>query len=121
MQEYEIFKFDDDINEKVVLITSTEDLYYLQDDIFDDLSKTNGEKFTVLVDLFLRNGYSFNRFISLSYNGKDKCKTFIINPREVSEEIKSKTRSYLQSHTDMLDNSALSRSVVNYVLSRSVQ
>ncbi|WP_373000390.1 type II toxin-antitoxin system RnlB family antitoxin [Lutispora sp.] len=115
MQEYEIFEFDDDVNEKMVLITSTEDLYYLQNDIYDDISKTNGEKFTILVDLFLRNGFSFNRFVSLNYKGKDRCRSFIVNPREVSEEIKLRVRSYLKTNTELLNNSALTRSAINFV------
>lgn len=115
MQEYQVFKFDDETNEKVVFVTSTEDLYYLQNDIFDELSKSNGENFTVLVDLFLRNGFSFNRFVSLNYNGKDKCRIFIVNPRDVSEEIKLKIRNYLIMHIEILNNSALTRSVINFV------
>ncbi len=115
MQEYQIFEFDDDVNQKLVFITSTEDLYYLQNDIYDDLSRTNGEKFTVLVDLFLRNGFSFNRFVSLHYKGKEQCRSFIVNPREVSEEIKSKIRSFLKTNVELLNNSALTKSTVNFV------
>ena len=115
MQEYEIFKFDDDINEKVVFVKSTEDLYYLQDDIFEDLSKTNGENFSILVDLFLRNGFSFNRFASLNYKGKEQCWTYIVNPREVSEEIKLKVRNYLKTHKELFNNSALTKSAINFV------
>jgi|APSaa5957512622_1039677.scaffolds.fasta_scaffold182488_2 hypothetical protein len=115
MQEYEIFEFDDDVNKKVVLITSTEDLYYLQNDIYDDLSKTNGEYFTILVDLFLRNGFSYNRFVTLDYKGKEQCKTFIVNSREVSEDIKSKIRNYLKTHIDLLNNSALTKSAIKFV------
>ena len=115
MQEYEIFNFYNDINEKVILMTSTEDLYYLQDEIFDNLSKIKGENFTVLVDLFLRNGFSFNRFVSLSYKGKNQCKAFIVNPREVSEEIKAKIRSYLKSNINILEKSALSQNTVNFI------
>lgn len=120
MREYEVFEFADDINQKVVLITSIEDLYYLQKDIYDDLSKINGENFTVLVDLFLRNGFSFNRFISLDYKGKDECRTFIVNPREVSEDIKSRIRGYLKKHIELLNNSALSRNTIDFVTKREI-
>lgn len=117
MQDYEILKFEDDIDEKVVFVTSTEDLYYLQDDIFDDISRTNGENFNVLVDLFLRNGFSFNRFVSLHYKGKEQCHSYIVNPREVSEEIKLKIRNYLNKHRFLLNNSALTKSTIDFVTS----
>ncbi len=115
MQEYEVFNFDDDVNQNVVLITSTEDLYFLQDDIFDTLNKRNGECFTVLVDLFLRNGYSFNRFVSLNYNGKEQCKQLIINPREVPEYIKAEINGYLKSNSDLLENSSLSQKTLDFI------
>jgi len=115
MEEYKIFEFDDDVNDKVVFITSTEDLYFLQDDIYNELSKTYGDNFTILVDLFLRNGFSFNRFVSLSYNGIEHCQSFIVNPREVSERIKLKISNYLKMHSDLLSNSALTQSTVNFI------
>ncbi|NLW48279.1 MAG: hypothetical protein GXY86_13220 [Firmicutes bacterium] len=119
MQEYKIFEFKDDVNEKVLLITSTEDLYYLQNDIYEDLSKINGENFKILVDLFLRNGFSFNRFVSLNYKGKEQCQTFIVNPREVSEEIKSKIGNYLKTHIEILNNSSLTRSTINFITTKN--
>ena len=118
MEEYKIFEFDDDVNDKVVFITSTEDLYFLQDDIYNELSKTYGDNFTILVDLFLRNGFSFNRFVSLSYHGIELCQSFIVNPREVSEEIKSKIRNYLKTHSNLLNNSALTKNTINYIESK---
>jgi hypothetical protein len=119
VQEYVTFKLDDEIND-VILITSTEDLYYIQDDIYDDLSITNGDKFTVLIDLFLRNGFSFNRFVSLSYEGKGQCRSFIINPREVSEEVKMIIKNYLKSHLEILENSALAKSAINFMAADGV-
>jgi len=119
MQEYVTFKLEDELND-VILITSTEDLYYLQDDIYDDLSKTNGDKFTVLIDLFLRNGFSFNRFVSLSYEGKERRRSFIMNPREVSEETKRTIKNYLKSHLEILENSALAKSTINFMVADRV-
>jgi hypothetical protein len=120
MSEYKIFNFDEDFNKTVIFINSTEDLYFLQDEIYDIISKTDGERFTVLVDLFLRNGFSFNRFVSLKYNGKRDCKSIIVNPREVSEEIKSKINLYLREHESILENSALTTSV-KYFVKRKLQ
>jgi sugar-specific transcriptional regulator TrmB len=115
MKEYEIFKFENDINETVVFVTSTEDLYYIQNDIFDELSKTNGENFSILVDLFLRNGFSFNRFVSLAFKGKNQCLTNIVNPRDVSEDIKLKIRNHLLTHKELLNNSALTKGTINFI------
>lgn len=115
MRDYVIFKLEEEIN-NVILITSTEDLYYLSNDIYEELSKTNGVKFTVLIDLFLRNGFSFNRFVSLSYESKERYKSFIMNPREVSEEAKWTTKNYLKSHLEVLENSALAESTINFMV-----
>ena len=72
MKDYEIFKFENDINQNVAFIKTTEDLYFIKDYIYDELSKVNGNEFEILVDLFLRNGFSFNRFVLLKYKGKEK-------------------------------------------------
>ena len=88
MKDYKIFEFEDDINHNVAFINTTEDLYFIKDYIYDELSKVNGNEFEILVDLFLRNGFSFNRFVLLKYKGKEKCKTLIVNPTDVSEQIK---------------------------------
>ena len=117
MHDYSIFNFDEDSISQVVLITSTEDPYYLYETIFDELSVRNGETFTVLVDLFLRNGYSFNRYCLLKFNNKNEVKSFIISPREVSENIKKTIRVYLQKNPEVLSESALSRNIINYVKS----
>ena len=115
MEEYILFKFNDDINKDVVLLTSTEDLYFLQDRIFEELSVNNGNNFTVLVDLFLRNGFSFNRFVSLYFKGKNCCKSNIVNPREVSDEIKTKIRVYLKSSETIFEDTALSKNTIDFV------
>lgn len=114
MQEFVELRPNEDSD--VILLTTTEDLYYLQDDIFDFLSETRGEQFTVLIDLFLRNGFSFNRFVLLSYDGKEKCKSFIFNPREVNDEIKYVTRQYLRNHVELLQDSALSQKAISFVI-----
>ena len=56
MGEYEVFTFEDDVNENVVFLNTTEDLYFLQDEIIEDINNKNSQAKTVLVDLFLRNG-----------------------------------------------------------------
>ncbi|MGL5434982.1 MAG: type II toxin-antitoxin system RnlB family antitoxin [Lachnospiraceae bacterium] len=114
MQEFVELRSNQDSG--VILLTTTEDLYYFQDDIFDFFSETKGERFTVLIDLFLRNGFSFNRFVLLSYDGKEKCRSFVFNPREVNDDIKYVTRQYLRNHVDLLQNSALSQKAISFVI-----
>lgn len=69
------------------------------------------------MDLFVRNGFSYNRFISLKYRGKDNVKTLIVNPRDVSEKIKCEIRKYLKKHLDILNKSALSMNTIEFVKS----
>lgn len=121
MKDYEIFKFENDINEIVVFVTNTEDFYYIQNDIYNELSKTNGKDFSILIDLFLRNGFSFNRFVSLTFEGKEKCSTYIVNPRDVSEEIKLRIRNYLIANKELLYNSSLTNGVINFVITGSIR
>lgn len=115
MKEYKLFKFIENINNTVVFMNTVEDLYYFIDDIYEEVSKTEGEKFSVLVDLFLQNGFSFNRFIMLKFDNKKKYKSFIINTQEVSEIIKQQIRSYLKSNEELLIESALDKDTIQFV------
>lgn len=114
MQEYKIFHFDNEINSKVVFINGMEDLHFLVDYIYKDISKDNGTNFSVLVDLFLRNGFSFNRYVLLSFD-KGKYKSMIINPNDVSEEIKRNVRNYLKNNSKVLDNSSLPKKMIDFI------
>ena len=44
MGEYEIFTFEEDINENVVFLNTTEDLYFLQDEIMENINIKNKQK-----------------------------------------------------------------------------
>ena len=79
MGEYEIFTFEEDINENVVFLNTTEDLYFLQDEIMENINIKNKQNKTVLVDLLLRNGFTFNRYILLKFDKNKSCRSFIIN------------------------------------------
>ena len=68
MKNYEIFKINE--YESYLLLLSNEDIYYLYDEI---RTKTNGEK--ILVDMFFRNGFSFNRFIELIFDDDNQVTT----------------------------------------------
>lgn len=115
MGEYEIFEFEEDINEKVVFLNTTEDLYFLQDEIMEKVSSKNK---TVLVDLFLRNGFTFNRYVLLKMDSNNKFKSFIINPREVSEKIKKKVENYLKEHNELLYSSSLTQNEIEFIINR---
>ena len=103
------------LNLRMIYIKTTEDLYFIKDYIYDELSKVNGNEFEILVDLFLRNGFSFNRFVLLNYKGKEKCRTLIVNPTDVSEQIKMKIKEYLKNNENILQHSALSKETIEFV------
>ncbi len=115
MQEYKLFHFEDEQKDNIIFINSTDDLYELIKTIYEDLSKIYGTNFSIVVDLFLRNGFSFNRFVELKfYNGNHK--SYIINPSDISEKSKETIRAYLKSNTALLENSALSKKTIDFVL-----
>jgi len=116
MKGYRIFRFDNSDIENVVFVTSTEDLYSLQSDIYNEISATHGKNFSVLVDLFLRNGFSYNRFVSLHFKGRNQCRSYIVSPGDVSEDIKLKIKQYLITHPLLLYKSALTKSTINFVV-----
>ncbi len=117
MEEYKIFTFEGDVNENVVFINTTEDLYFLQDEIIEDINNINSQSKTVLVDLFLRNGFTFNRYVLLKFD-KNKCRSFIINPREISERIKIGIEDYLKKHNELLYASSLSNKEIEFIMQR---
>lgn len=115
MKEYEVFNFEEDVNKNYVFLNNVDDLYFFTEDIYNNFSKTQGNKFSVLVDLFLRNGYSFNRYILL-YFDNGNYNSIVINPNDVSESSKKRIKQYLKENTDILNNGTLTQSVVNFVL-----
>lgn len=118
MREYEIFIFEEDINENVVFLNTTEDLYFLQDEIMEDINNKDSQNKTILVDLFLRNGFTFNRYILLKLDKNNRYRSFIINPREVSERIKIKIEEYLRNHNELLYSSSLSKKEIEFIINK---
>lgn len=115
MQDYMKFT-NDKYNKDVVFINSTTDVYFMYDDIYDDLSQKNGESFSVLVDLFLRNGFSYNRFVNIIFNGKGKYKISLVNQRDVPEDLKKDIRCYLKNNQEVLNNSVLSQETKDFII-----
>ncbi len=118
MREYEIFIFEEDVNENVVFLNTTEDLYFLQDEIMEDINNKDSQNKTILVDLFLRNGFTFNRYILLKLDKNNRYRSFIINPREVSERIKIKIEEYLRNHNELLYSSSLSKKEIEFIINK---
>lgn len=115
MKEYIIFNFQDKINESIVFMNTVEDMYYFIEDIYDEISKVKGTKFSVVIDLFLRNGFSFNRFIMLQFNGKEKYNTFVMNSYEVPDSVKREIKQYLKTNNKLLEESALDSKTIEFV------
>jgi len=115
MSDFKYFTIDDDMNTEYILVTSTEDIYYEYQNIYSLLTSKKGKKFTLIVDLILRNGFTFNRFIQLNFDGEQVI-SCILNPREVSERVKANTAKYLYQNRNLLEDSVLSQSAKNFVI-----
>lgn len=108
MKNYKYFTLND--YESYILLLSNEDIYFLYDQIKKEI-KTN----RVIVDMFFRNGYTFNRFVELVFLDDDTVKTRVINPRSVSEDIKESTHNYFKSNKGSLDKSTLSINIKSFI------
>ncbi len=115
MEEYKLFCFEDEKKNNIVFINSTDDLYDLTDIIYNELSKTYGTTFSIVADLFLRNGFSFNRFVELKFDNGN-YKSYIINSSDISEKAKETIRSYLRNNSILLEDSSLSKKIIDFIL-----
>lgn len=113
------FEFIGEINKRpIIFINTLEDVYFLYSEIFEFFSKTYGNTFEIIVDLFLRNGFSFNRFIRIIFDGKENPKLEIVNPLDVSDNIKLDIRNYLKKNIELLEKATIEKSVKDYMLYR---
>ncbi len=108
MKKFMLFKINN--YESYVLLLSNEDMYYL----YDEIRKVSN-KGRVLVDMFYRNGFSFNRFIELIFNKENEVTSRVINPRYVSELIKENTHEYFKQNNEVLESSTLSKSIKKFI------
>lgn len=99
----------------VIFINTLDDVYYLYSDIYNEFSIKYGKNFEIIIDLFLRNGFSFNRFVKIIFTNED-VRSEIINPLSIDEEIKSKIRMYLKDNLDLLEQSTISNSVKDFII-----
>jgi len=116
MKEYEMFSFEEE-NRDIIFLTSLEDPYFIFDSIYEELAITKGTHFSITVDLFLRNGFSFNRFAFIEFFSKDDYRTKIINTRDISEKAKSCIKRFLMENDNYLIDSALSKRTIEFVMS----
>lgn len=109
MKDFQIFKLNE--YESYVLLISNEDIYFL----YDKLKKVlNNQK--IIIDLFYKNGFSFNRFIEIDLNKSQNKKSRIVNPRFVSENIKNNTKDYFKNNQILLNTSSLSKGIKEFVI-----
>lgn len=111
MKNYKYFTLND--YESYVLLLSNEDIYFLYDQIKKEI-KTN----KVIVDMFYRNGYTFNRFVELIFTDDNKVRSRIINPRLISETIKENTCNYFKTNKESLAKSTLSLNIKNFIYAK---
>lgn len=109
MKDFKIFKLNE--YESYVLLVSNEDIYFLYDKLKQELDNQK-----IIIDLFYRNGFSFNRFVEIDFNKSQNQKSRIINPRFVSESIKNNTKEYFKNNENLLRKSSLSNGIKEFVL-----
>lgn len=115
MKNYKIITYDE--NSKVIIfINNLDDIYYMYEEIYSEFSKKYGKEFSIIIDLFLRNGFSFNRFAMLNFKDETTVDSVIINPGDISEESKRDIRDYLKNNLQLLENSCLTKSMKDFVI-----
>ena len=110
MKKVEYFKINEYLD--YILFVSNDDLYFSYEQI-RSIVKEN--KKSILIDMFYRNGYSFNRFIELDFTDNSKVESRLVNPRDVSEDIKENTKKYFRNHSELLERSTLVESVKSFI------
>ena len=111
MKEYKILKTESDIFPHVCFVNTIEDIYFLMDEIEEEMKDLNTNK--MLIDLFLSNGFGFNRFFEFNSHTKEMN---LINPRIVDEKVCKIVKEYLNKNQYILNGSALSLSLIEIIL-----
>ncbi len=104
----------DQIINTFLLITSVDDFYYDLDQVLSELSAVYGPEFTIILDHFITNGFSFNRFVRIDYSNKKYKKTLITNS-EINDFYDKKFIEYLRKHKDFLNESSLSKRTISII------
>lgn len=112
MKEFQVFKLESEKYNYLILLTSTQDFYFIQKEIKNLIKEKNVK---ILVDLVLRNGFQFNRFFEFKNLNFDKIK--MVLPNDVSESIKSISMKYILNNKYLLDESSLTKRTINTIKS----
>jgi hypothetical protein len=104
----------DQVINSFLLVTSVDDFYYELDQVMSELSETYGPEFSIVVDHFITNGFSFNRFVRIDYNNKKYKKTFITSS-EVNDYYDNKFIDYLRKNKEFLSDSSLSKRTISII------
>lgn len=104
----------DQIINTFLLITSVDDFYYDLDQVLSELSTVYGPEFTIVLDHFITNGFSFNRFVRIDYSNEKYKKTLITNS-EINDFYDNKFIEYLRKHKDFLNESSLSKRTISII------
>ena len=103
MKNYVILTNNNSINEYICFMNTVEDVEYSLDEITKDMKDLGCTR--IIIDLFLTNGYSFNRFFEFNSTTNDFS---IVNPRNIDNDIYNNINIYLKNNIQLLENSALS-------------
>lgn len=103
MKNYVILNNNNSINEYICFMNTVEDVEYSLDEITKDMKDLGCTR--IIIDLFLTNGYSFNRFFEFNSTTNDLS---IVNPRNIDNDIYTNINIYLKNNIQLLENSALS-------------
>lgn len=108
MKNYVLFKNQrNHIIKAFILLLTVEDFYYDIDDVLFELSTSYGKDFTIVVDHFITNGFSFNRFARIDYF-EGIVKKSLVSNLEISDFYDNAFIDYLKKNRSILDESSLS-------------
>lgn len=113
VEDIKIFKLN---YETYLLFLADDDIYFYREEIYNQLSSLLGKKFSIMVDMFLRNGFTFNRFVELTFDENGQFKSRIVNPRDVPDELKENTKQFLKKNVLYLEESPISNIAKEFIL-----
>ncbi len=117
MKNYVIF---DDVRDQLIkayiLVTSIDDIYFVIDDILTELSKTHGSIFSIIIDHFITNGFSFNRFSRIDYSN-GSIKKSLVTSRDINDFYDKNFVEFILNHKNILDESSLSKRTIDIICS----
>ena len=112
MKDFVILK-NESSQEYICFINNVEDVEYFLEDISKEIRTLGRTK--IIIDLFLTNGYSYNRFFEFNIITNE---LLLINPRNIDNEIYKTVAMYLKNNIQLLENSALYLALKKIVLNK---